>query len=144
MNIAAVLAKPPGIRWLVASGLYNPPTTSFSGKYRPAMLRSIRLNKAFISAGGVHAKFGVSCANFSEVAMKRAAIENAIASYLVMDESKMDKVKPANFATCAEFAAVISEDRQIAELCGRSSQPMMQKGATHWHRSRFCSPANRG
>ena len=41
--------------------------------------------------------------------MKRAAIDNAAESYLVIDGSKIDKVKPAYFADCSDFTAIISE-----------------------------------
>jgi DeoR family deoxyribose operon repressor len=109
MNIATVLAKNAGVRWLIAGGLYNQPTASFSGDHGPGLLRTLRLNKAFISAGGVHPRLGVSCADFSEVAMKRAAIRAAMDSYLVVDSSKFEAVKPAFFAKRSEFAGIISE-----------------------------------
>ncbi len=78
------------------------------------MLKDIRVNKAFVSAGGVHPKLGVSCANFSEVGMKRAIIENAAESYLVIDSSKLDKVKAAHFAECSDFVAILSERGRVS------------------------------
>ena len=109
MNVASILARMPTMRWVITGGVYHDATASFSGDHGPALLRTIRLNKAFISAGGVHPRLGVSCANFSEVGMKRAAIDHAALSYLVLDGSKVNKIKPAYFARSAEFAAVISE-----------------------------------
>lgn len=113
MNVATVLSRMPSIRWILTGGQFQHATTSFAGAHGPAMLRDIRLNKAFVSAGGVHPKLGVSCANFSEVGMKRAAIDNAACSILVVDTSKIDKVKPAFFATCAEFDTILSEHGPI-------------------------------
>ncbi len=113
MNVAAILARMPTVRWILTGGLYQNATTSFAGPHGPAMLKDIRLNKAFVSAGGVHSKLGVSCTNFSEVGMKRAAIDNAAESYLVIDGSKINKVKPAYFARCSEFAAIISERGRV-------------------------------
>ena len=109
MNVASILARMPAVRWVITGGVYHDATASFSGDHGPALLRTVRLNKAFISAGGVHPKLGVSCANLSEVEMKRAAIDHAAASYLVLDGSKVNKVKPAYFARSVEFAAIISE-----------------------------------
>jgi len=109
MNVAAILARMPTIRWMLTGGHYQSGTASFSGPHGPAMLKDIRVNKAFVSAGGVHAKLGASCANFSEVDMKRAVIDKAAESYLVIDSSKLGKVKAAHFADCAEFTAVLSE-----------------------------------
>jgi DeoR family transcriptional regulator, deoxyribose operon repressor len=114
MNVATILARLPTIRWILTGGFYHASTASFAGEHGPAMLKTIRLNKAFISAGGVHPKLGVSCADFSEVAMKRAAIDHAAASYLVLDGSKLNKVKAAYFAHSTEFAAVISERGTIS------------------------------
>lgn len=109
MNIAEVLVKASGIRLIMIGGLYHAPSASFSGREGLATLKSLRLNKAFISAGGVHPKFGISCSNFYEVPVKCAAIENAVASYLVVDPSKLDKVKPAYFAQASDFVSIISE-----------------------------------
>ena len=114
MNVAAILARVPTIRWMLTGGHYESSTASFSGPLGPAMLKDIRVNKAFVSAGGVHAKLGVSCQNFSEVGMKRAVIGNAVESYLVIDSSKLGKVKAAHFADCADFTAVLSEHGRIA------------------------------
>ena len=109
MNVAAILARSPSIRWMLTGGHYQSSTASFSGSHGPAMLNDIRINKAFVSAGGVHPRLGVSCANFSEVEMKRAVIGKAAESYLVIDSSKLGQVKAAHFAECSDFAAVLSE-----------------------------------
>jgi DeoR family deoxyribose operon repressor len=122
MNVAAILARMPTIRWMLTGGHYQSSTASFSGSHGPAMLKDIRVNKAFVSAGGVHPKLGVSCANFSEVGMKRAVIDNAVESYLVIDSSKLDKVKAAYFADCSDFTAILSERGRmpVSSLDGRA------------------------
>jgi DeoR family deoxyribose operon repressor len=114
MNVASILARMPSIRWILIGGHYQGSTASFSGPRGLAMLKDIRVNKAFVSAGGVHPKLGVSCANFSEVGMKRAIIENAAESYLVIDSSKLDKVKAAHFAECSDFVAILSERGRVS------------------------------
>ena len=122
MNVAAILARMPTIRWMLTGGHYQSSTASFSGPHGPAMLTDIRVNKAFVSAGGVHPKLGASCANFSEVDMKRAVIEKAAESYLVVDSSKLGKVKAAHFADCSAFTAILSERGSLAveRLNGRA------------------------
>jgi DeoR family deoxyribose operon repressor len=90
-------------------GLYHSSSASLSGEDGLATLRRVRLNKAFISAGGVHPSRGVSCSNFHEVPAKRAVIENALGAYLVVDSGKFGKVTPAHFADLCDFAGVISE-----------------------------------
>ena len=113
MNVATILARMTTIRWMLIGGHYQSSTASFSGPHGPALLKEIRVNKAFVSAGGIHPKLGVSCANFSEVGMKRAVIENAAESYLVIDSSKLDKVKAAHFADYSDFTAILSERGRV-------------------------------
>lgn len=122
MNVAAILARMPTIRWMLTGGHYQSSTASFSGPHGPAMLKDIRVNKAFVSAGGVHPKLGASCANFSEVGMKRAIIDKAAESYLVIDSSKLGKVKAASFAECSAFKAILSERGRVSieSLSGRA------------------------
>ena len=120
MNVAAILARC-RIRWMLIGGHYHTSTASFSGPQGPAMLKDIRVNKAFVSAGGVHPKLGVSCANFSEVAMKRAVIENAAEELSVIDRSKLDKVKAAHFADCSDFTAILSERGRVPIGAKRSA-----------------------
>jgi DeoR family deoxyribose operon repressor len=109
LNIAAIVAEKPGVQLVVMGGLYHSSSATLSGEDGLATLRRVRLNKAFVSAGGVHPSRGVSCSNFHEVAVKRAAIDNALGTYLVVDSGKFGKVKPAHFADLGDFAGVVSE-----------------------------------
>jgi DeoR family deoxyribose operon repressor len=109
INVATILSRAQNIHWILIGGHYQAGTASFSGLQGSTILNEVRVNKAFLSAGGVHPKLGVSCANFSEVTTKRAALENAAESYLVIDRSKLGKVKAAHFADCADFTAILSE-----------------------------------
>ena len=109
LNIAEILAKRGGIRVLLIGGLYHPATASFSGEGGLEVIKRVRINKAFISAGGVHATAGVSCVNFYEVSTKQAALEMTLASYVVADTSKYGKVKPAFFADCKNFSGAVNE-----------------------------------
>jgi DeoR family transcriptional regulator, deoxyribose operon repressor len=109
LNVAEILARKRGIRMVLMGGLYHASSASFEGESGLAILKSIRLNKAFISAGGVHVSRGISCSNFHEVPVKRIAMENALSSFLVVDSSKFGKLKPAYFAEQAAFEAMITE-----------------------------------
>jgi DeoR family deoxyribose operon repressor len=131
LNIAHILARRDDIRLIVAGGVYHGSSASFAGDSSLAILKRVRLNKAFISAGGVHPTLGVSCWNFHEVPAKRAAIEAAVASYLVVDSSKLGRVRPAHFAECNEFEAVLSETGVIvpADLAGQIE--MLEAGERH-------------
>lgn len=114
MNIAEILCRLKNVRLIVLGGLYHPAAASFAGDEALASLRRINLNKAFISAGGVHETRGITCSHFHEVPIKQLAIERALESHLVVEASKFGKVRPAHFAEAADFTSIISDRRKIA------------------------------
>jgi DeoR family deoxyribose operon repressor len=107
MNVAAVVTQRPATQVMLIGGLYHSSSQSFSSEEALAYLRKLGINKAFISAGGVHAVRGASCSNFHETAVKQAAIATAVDSILVVDSSKLDHLKPAFFADLGAFSKII-------------------------------------
>jgi DeoR family transcriptional regulator, deoxyribose operon repressor len=118
MNVAAIVTRRPATQVMMMGGLYHPSSQSFSSDEGLTYLRKLGINRAFISAGGVHAIRGASCSNFHEVAIKQAVVATAVESILVVDASKLGSLKPAFFADLDAFAkivvggAVSSEDRK--------------------------------
>ncbi|WP_110685362.1 DeoR/GlpR family DNA-binding transcription regulator [Salinicola aestuarinus] len=109
LNVAnAVTQRAPEARLVVLGGLYFSASQSFGGQEVTAAIRRLGINKAFISAAGVHAEKGVSCFHFHEVAPKQAAIEHAERSILVADESKLDVRRAALFAELGEFDTILT------------------------------------
>lgn len=109
MNVAEILCHRNNIRLILLGGLYHPAAASFSGEEGLETLKRINLNKAFISAGGVHETRGVTCSHFHEVPIKQLVIERALQSHLVVDASKFGKVRPAHFAETSAFTSIISD-----------------------------------
>ncbi|MEJ8851140.1 DeoR family transcriptional regulator [Variovorax rhizosphaerae] len=109
LSIANLLATKPACRLFVLGGLFHPVSASFGGPGTAQALTSFGISKAFISAGGVDMRRGVSCSSMHEVPVKQQAMHIASASYLVVDESKFDRLRPALFAQVADFDALISE-----------------------------------
>lgn len=109
LNVAERLAAKAKVRLILLGGLFHPGSASFSGEDGLAALARFGINKAFISAGGVDAERGVSCSNFHEVPTKQKAIAGALESHLVVDSSKLGKVKPAVFAPLASFRSILTE-----------------------------------
>ncbi len=112
MNVAEILCHRRNTRLIMLGGLYHPEAASFSGEAGLEALKRINLNKAFISAGGMHETRGVTCSHFHEVPIKQMAIERALEAHLVVDSSKFGKVRPAHFAQVSAFASVISDRRE--------------------------------
>ncbi len=109
LNVADMLSRRQNTRLILLGGYFHPGAASFSGEAALAELGRLNINKAFISAGGVHEHRGVTCSHFHEVAVKETAIARAVNSYLVVDRSKFGKVRAARFADVGAFTAVISD-----------------------------------
>ncbi len=108
LNIADMLSRRQNTRLILLGGLFHPGAASFSGEPALEELRRLNINKAFMSAGGVHETRGVTCSHFHEVPVKQAAIARAVQSYLVVDGSKIGRVRAARFAELSDFTSVIS------------------------------------
>ena len=109
LNIAERVAQKPNLTLVMLGGLYHPASASFSGKYDSDVLNDIGINVAFLSAAGVDAKRGATCEHFHEAQVKRKVLGLARASYLVVDESKIGKLKRAFFAPVDVFDAIVTE-----------------------------------
>ena len=109
MNVAEIVCKKPNLKVILLGGIYHPSSASFASAEALEMLRKIGINKAFLSAGGVHEKRGVSCSNFHEVPVKQAAIAIALRKIVVVDSSKLGKVKPAFFAGLDDIDTIVTD-----------------------------------
>ncbi|MCE8023815.1 DeoR/GlpR family DNA-binding transcription regulator [Billgrantia aerodenitrificans] len=109
LNVANAMSLVPGVRLVLLGGLYHTTSHSFGSDDMSAAIKRLGINRAFISAAGVHAERGVSCFHFHEVAPKQAAIACAEQRLLVVDESKIGQVHPAYFAQLDDFDVVITD-----------------------------------
>lgn len=109
LNIADRLSSAPNIRLILLGGLYHPETASFSGPQGLGTLDGVGINTAFLSAAGLDSGRGATCAHFHEVAVKQKAIATAQKTVLVIDSSKLGRVKPAFFAAADDFDVIYTE-----------------------------------
>jgi len=110
LNIAAALVQRPNVRLVLLGGLYQASSASFAVEDEQAALSRLGVNKAFISAGGVHAERGVSCSHFHEAPIKQAAVRLAERRCLLVDESKLGKVRPVLFGELSHFDTLITNE----------------------------------
>jgi DeoR family deoxyribose operon repressor len=117
LNIADRLTRKPNIAVVMLGGLYHPASASFSGAHNLDALTNFGINVAFISAAGVDAERGATCAHFHEADIKQKVISLARENYLVVDSSKIGKLQRAHFAPLRAFKAMITEhgETTIAE-----------------------------
>lgn len=109
LNVANAVSRMPEVRLVLLGGLYHASSQSFGSDDMNAAIKRLGINRAFLSAAGVHAERGVSCFHFHEVASKQAAIACAEQRLLVVDESKLGQVRPAYFARLDDFDVVITD-----------------------------------
>lgn len=108
LNVANAISQLPGVRLILLGGMYHHSSQTFAGNDIAPGLARLGINKAFISAAGMHADKGISCFHFHEVAPKQAAIACATQRLLVADDTKAGVVRPAYFATLNDFDIVIT------------------------------------
>jgi DeoR family deoxyribose operon repressor len=109
MNVAVEVMKRPNTNLILLGGLFHASSQTFSGDEALRTIERLGISKAFLSAGGVHPLHGATCSNFHEVPIKQAVLARAGRRYLVIDSSKLEKIKPAFFAPISQFNDIITE-----------------------------------
>ena len=116
INIAEVVRRLENVSLVLLGGFFHRSSASFESPEALEVLKRVGINKAFISAGGLHPTQGASCSNFHEVAFKQEAIRRSIETYLVIDSSKFGRVRSAYFADIGDFDAVLTDSGVDAAL----------------------------
>ncbi len=78
-------------------------------------LRSLNINKAFVSCNGISLNKGFSNAGDSEVAIKNCIFENSETIYMVADSTKFDKLSLYTFATFDDIDYLITNAKPSEE-----------------------------
>jgi len=115
VNVAELICKKTNMKIILLGGEYHPESASFSSSENLELLAKVGINKAFISAGGLHFQNGLSCSNFHEVRIKQTAMSRAVTNILVMDSTKLGKVKAVSFASVKDIN-VIATDSGITDF----------------------------
>lgn len=110
LNIADKLALKPQIRLIMLGGFYHPASASFSGASALDLLGQLGINNAFFSAAGLEEARGATCVHFHEAEIKRKAIAVSRKKILIVDNSKIGRIRPAFFARADEFDTIYTED----------------------------------
>jgi DeoR family deoxyribose operon repressor len=115
LNTFRHLADNPLAAKAIVGGYYQPDTEMFTGDEGLRFVRSIRPNKAFISAAGIHESLGVSCINPYEVAAKKAVLQAARHRILVADSSKFGEICSSHICDLDEIDEIITDDQLPAK-----------------------------
>lgn len=109
LNVANATSRMVRAQLFLLGGLFHPASATFFAEDALRSLKRLGINKAFLSAGGVHEMHGASCSHFSEVPVKQAILQRALRCFLVIDSSKLGQVKPARFAGIDAFEQIVTE-----------------------------------
>ncbi len=110
INVFLTIANKKNIDVILIGGMYNRKTMILEQSMDSEILRNNRIRKAFISAGGVHEKLGVTCANQSECVIKKTAMESSLEKILVVDSTKFGFVHSCYFASMEEFDQILTDN----------------------------------
>ncbi len=110
LNILVEIYRKKECRLIFAGGYFHDNTLMFESREGVALIRQNRVVKAFISAGGISDKLGVTCGNPYEVETKKAVMDSSLTKILMADSSKMGKIHAAYFADLGEFDVLITDN----------------------------------
>ena len=109
INIAEIVRRLDNVSLVLLGGFFHRSSASFESPESLEVLKRVGINKAFLSAGGLHPTQGASCSNFHEVAIKQEVIRRSIETFLVVDSSKFGRVRSAYFADTGDFDAILTD-----------------------------------
>lgn len=122
-NILNSLRHKENLTLLFSGGRYHPKTQMVESQEGISLINSMRFNKAFISAAGLHKNLGVTCVYSYELPTKKAIMQSSLEKILLLDSSKFDQLKPAFFANLEDFDMIITDNsipiewkKEIADL----------------------------
>ena len=110
-NVALLtgILKYPNIHLVMPGGSYDRTDQTFSSQQADDFIRTLRANKVFLSASGVHKTLGITCINAHSSFNKRAFIESSAERILLVDSSKFGIVKANHFAELNEIDMIITD-----------------------------------
>jgi len=98
-----------GIRLFMCGGIYHENTELFECPESIQFIKRTRINKAFLSAAGVHENLGITCANSFEVPLKDAILKSSSEKILLADSSKFGQTRLSYFCELDEIDAVVTD-----------------------------------
>ncbi|EOH98385.1 DeoR family transcriptional regulator [Enterococcus moraviensis ATCC BAA-383] len=111
------------INTIILGGLLKLSTKAIVGSTGMEQLSHFRFNKVFMGMNGVHLEFGLTTPDPEEAALKRLAITQAEEAYVLIDQTKLNKV---TFTKVTELEDVII----LTDECSTELLEQFQKKTT--------------
>jgi len=93
----------------LTGGTFRSDTLVFESGEGVQLVQRFRVNKAFLSAGGVSDSLGVTCVDPAEAELKKASLQSAQSRILLVDSSKLGRVTRSWFASLSDFDAIVTD-----------------------------------
>ena len=94
---------------VLAGGILREETLAFESAEGVGLVRRYRANKAFLAAGGVSERLGITCTGSAEAEMKKAAIASSQTRVLIADSDAFGRVAPAWFAELKDLDVIVTD-----------------------------------
>jgi len=109
LQTAHLLNKRRLLQLILIGGSYQKDTDMFESFTNEEVLKSIRAQKAFISAFGIHKQAGLTSGSFFASSMRKKIISSSDKVYVLADSSKFGVIEYAHFADLPEIDTFITD-----------------------------------
>ncbi|RKX96001.1 MAG: hypothetical protein DRP84_02350 [Spirochaetes bacterium] len=110
LKIADILNSKQLTNLITVGGLYHKEIDMFESLTNQNEFNSIRAQKAFISAFGVHPQAGLTSGSFFASSMRKKVISSSEKIILLADSTKFGKIEWAYFASLKEIDLIITDN----------------------------------
>ena len=110
LNIALTLGAQPSFTIHVTGGQFKAPTLSLSGEKAADFFTGINAEKLFLAAAAVSLDAGLTYPSVADLYVKRAMIESASHTYLVVDSTKIGKKAFSSLGGIELIDTLITDD----------------------------------
>jgi DeoR family fructose operon transcriptional repressor len=116
LMIANELVTKEGFTTIVTGGILNNKEFSFVGKIAEEIILNFRVDKAFISTGGVSLNKGITDYIIEEIDIQKRMIEISKEVVILADNSKIDNVSLMKVADLADIDLIVSDSGLASDL----------------------------
>lgn len=123
LKTALLLSNFQNVKVLCTGGSLRENSKSLVGEAACDFVSRFNADVAFLSCRGLSIERGISEASEEEYCVKRRYLANCKKAVLLCDTSKMDLVYSCKLAAISDFAEIITEKKEISDLCNRYAKP---------------------
>ena len=109
LEAASFLGSRPGVTVIGTGGVVQPEGLSQTGSLAEATLRRFHATKAFIGAGGVALRAGITDHSYPESELNRLMVERADEVYVLADHTKLGEVALATVCALSAVRMLITD-----------------------------------